>query len=76
VPLDGFRLRLSHGLDVANTILIIVLAFRLADARRHLWTTLLASWVEGAVSLEGQAGRRVVRVSPRLYWIDAWDGPS
>jgi len=75
VSLDGFRLRLSHGLDVANTFLVIALAFRLNGAQQHFWTTLLASWVEGVVNLRGHAGRREVRISPRLYWIDAWDGP-
>jgi hypothetical protein len=69
------RLRLSHGVDVINTFLVLVLAFELSDGQRHFWTTLLANWLDGLVRMRGQIGRRPLRVSSKLYFAEAWEGP-
>jgi hypothetical protein len=69
------RLRLSHGVDVINTFLVLVLAFELSDWQRHFWTTLLANWLDSLVQMRGQIGRRPLRVSSRLYFAEAWEGP-
>jgi hypothetical protein len=69
------RLRLSHGVDVINTFLVLVLAFELSDGQRHFWKSLLANWLDGLAQMRGQIGRRPLRVSPRLYFAEAWEGP-
>lgn len=69
------RLRLWHGASIANRFLVLLLAFDLTDWQRHFWQSLLANWVDCLVQMKGRAGRRELRVSPRLYLAEAWDGP-
>jgi hypothetical protein len=70
-----FRQRMSHGLDVINTFLILVLAYELSDGQRHFWKSLLANWLDCLVQMRGHIRTRALHASSRLYFAKAWEGP-